>query len=193
MNNKVFSKKQIRKLIISKRDNLDKDLKNVYDEKIKNNLINKDMFIKSQNIFIYVGFGSEINTSQYIEEFLSINKNILIPRTEIETKKMDAVKIHNLNDLQKDKYGILEPKKSLPAFSKDKIDLVILPGVAFSESGDRIGYGGGYYDRYLKSLNNNIPKVALCYEFQIQNNLISEIHDIKADYVITEERFIVCK
>lgn len=190
MNEKVLLKKQIRKSIIKERNDLDIDLKNTYDEKIKSNLMNNDIFKKSQNIFIYVGFGSEINTSKYIEEFLSINKNILIPRTEIETKKMDAVKIENLNDLEKDKYGILEPKKSMPVFNKDKIHLVILPGVAFSEYGDRIGYGGGYYDRYLKSLNHDIPKVALCYEFQIQNNIISEVHDVKVDYIITEKRFI---
>lgn len=193
MGNKDFSKKEIRKLIIRKRDNLDKKIKEKYDEDIKNILCENKIFLSCKNIFIYVGFGSEINTSNYIEEFLKMDKNILIPRTEIESKKMDAVQIQNLCDLEKDKYGILEPKKSINAFNKSEINLVILPGVVFSESGDRIGYGGGYYDRYLKTLKSSVPKIALCYEFQIQNNIISEPHDIKADYIITEKRIIKCK
>lgn len=188
-----FRKKTIRRIIIKKRDELDKKTKIDYDSRIKKSLMRNSLFLEADNIFIYVGFGSEINTSAYIEEFLKLQKNILIPRTEIKTRKMEAVQIQDLNDLVMDDYGILEPRSDKEIFQKEKIDLIILPGVCFSEYGDRIGYGGGYYDRYLKTLSDSIPKIALCYEFQIDNDIESEKHDVKADYIITEDRFIICK
>lgn len=97
---------------------------------------------------------------------------------------MDAVEISSLKNLKKDKYGILEPDELIPAVKKEDIDLIILPGVAFDKSGGRLGYGGGYYDKYLNSCPQDICKVALCYDFQIVENVPVEEHDVKANDVI---------
>ena len=190
---RTLNKKALRKNILEQRDRLDLSQKENWDDLIKQNLMESRVFKDCKNIFIYIGFGSEIDTSKYIRQFLSLKKNVLVPRTDIKAKSMEAVQIYNLEDLVEDKYGILEPKNDKIATRKDNIDLIILPGVAFDASGNRVGYGGGYYDRFLEGLNKNIPKVALCYNFQLVESIETEKHDIKADYIITEQRSMICK
>ena len=188
-----MNKKVLRKNILEERDRLDLSQKENWDDLIKQTLMESRVFKDCKNIFIYIGFGSEIDTSKYILQFLSLKKNVLVPRTDIKTKSMEAVQIYNLEDLVEDKYGILEPKNDKIATRKDNIDLIILPGVAFDATGNRVGYGGGYYDRFLEGLNKNILKVVLCYNFQLVESIETEKHDIKADYIITEQRSIICK
>lgn len=187
-----MEKKALRKDILDLRDKINLHKKEIWDSKIKDSLMKEDTFKRCKNVFIYVGFGSEINTTKYIQEFLRLGKDVLIPRTEEKTKRMEAVQIYELYDLEESKYGILEPKKDKVAFNKENIDLIILPGVAFDKTGNRVGYGGGYYDIFLESLDKNIPKVALCYEFQIVKEINIKEYDIKTDFIITEERIITC-
>ncbi|MBE6048115.1 MAG: 5-formyltetrahydrofolate cyclo-ligase [Clostridium sp.] len=188
-----MDKKLLRKEMLIKRDNLSKDKKLFLDNRIKERLEEMKFFKEAEKIFIYVGFGSEINTIDFINDFLKEGKKIFIPRTNIEEKIMEAVEIKSLDNLEKDKYGILEPAKDIKAVKKVDLDLIILPGVVFDELGGRIGYGGGYYDKYLQDLEESIPKAALCYEFQIIDKVPTEEHDIRADYIITEKRAIYCK
>lgn len=188
-----MEKEALRKDILKLRDKINLQEKEALDRRIKDFLMKEDIFKRCKNVFIYVGFGSEINTTKYIQEFLKLGKSVLIPRTEEKTKKMEAVQIYELYDLEESKYGILEPKKDKIAFKKEEIDLIILPGVAFDETGSRVGYGGGYYDIFLESLDKKIPKIALCYEFQIVKKINIKEYDIKTDFIITEERIITCK
>ena len=185
-------KKEIRKNMISKRDNILKEAKEIMDKNIILKLKESEYYKKSKNIFIYLGFGSEIDTMSYIQEFINEGKHIFIPRTDIKTKKMEAVEITSLEGLKENKYGILEPDDSKEEFCKNNLDLIILPGVAFDLVGKRIGYGGGYYDRYLENIDKKIIKVALIYDFQLLENVPAEEHDIKADYIITETMSIKC-
>ncbi|SFU43861.1 5-formyltetrahydrofolate cyclo-ligase [Clostridium sp. DSM 8431] len=189
-----MDKKTLRKEILKKRGNISKEERTVFDNIIKEKLEGMDFFNKANNIFIYVGFGSEINTIDYINEFLKMGKRIFVPRTNEENKTMDAVEIKSLDSLVKSgKYQILEPSKEIKAAEKSDLDLVILPGVAFDDKGGRVGYGAGYYDKYLKGLSEDIPKAALCYDFQLIDKVPMEEHDVRADYIITEKRFIVLK
>lgn len=188
---RIVDKKVLRKEMLIKRDSLHINDKKLFDEKIKIKLENIDFFKKSKSIFIYVGFGSEINTADFIKEFLKMGKRIFIPRTNIKERTMEAVEIKSLDNLIKDKYGILEPAKEIKAEEKINLDLIILPGVVFDKNGGRVGYGGGYYDKYLQNLDKRIPKVAMCYDFQVIDSVPVEEHDIKADYIITEERIVI--
>lgn len=186
-------KKFLRKEMICKRDCLNIEEKKLMDKTIKEYLINLEVFKNAKNIFIYISYGSEIDTYSYIKEFLNMDKNIYVPKTDMRERIMEAVKIEYLENLKKSKYGILEPDSFENKIDKDKIDLVILPGVVFDRRGGRIGYGGGYYDKYLKDMNKDIPKIALCYEFQLIDEVPSEPHDIKADFIITENKVIICR
>ena len=180
----MIDKKTIRKEVINKRDNLNN--KKELDLVIKDKLKKTKEYKKAKNIFIYVGFGSEINTIDYINDFLMEGKNIFIPRTDIKNKVMEAVQITSLEGLVKDKYGILEPDKNKQAIDKNDLDLIIMPGVAFDKNKGRIGYGGGYYDKYLMDINQCIPKIALAYDIQIINRVPADEHDINPDKIITE-------
>ena len=103
---------------------------------------------------------------------------------------MIAVKIHSLTELSVNNYGILEPIN----VDKDKIandfDIIVMPGVAFDENGNRIGYGGGYYDKYLEKNIFKAKKVALAYEEQILERIESDFHDIKVDFIINTKKII---
>ena len=185
-----MDKKEIRRKVISKRDLLNNkiELDEVIEKKLKDNKIYKN----SKNIFIYLGFGSEINTIKYVEDFLNEGKKIIIPYTDMKNKVMYGIEINTLDGLEKNKFGILEPTDISEIFNKEDIDLIIMPGVAFDRSGNRIGYGGGYYDKFLCGMSSDIPTIALAYDIQILEEVPSEKHDIKVDMVITERETIKC-
>jgi len=184
-------KKRIRKEIITKRDSLDLKKKRSFDQIIKEKLKRTQEYKKSNNIFIYIGFGSEIDTAKYIEEFLKDGKKVFVPRTNMVVRTMEAVEITSLKELERNKFGILEPTKDMEAIDKNKLQLIIMPGVAFDIKRGRIGYGGGYYDKYMETIDVSIPKIALAYELQIIDKVPREDHDILPDSIITEKRNIL--
>ncbi len=103
---------------------------------------------------------------------------------------MIAVEINNFNNMTVNKWGILEPTIVDNNNIGKTFDLIIVPGVAFDRNGNRIGYGGGYYDKYINNLKHKHKLLALAYDVQIVNNIESEIHDIIIDYIVTENEFI---
>ena len=92
------------------------------------------------------------------------------------------------DDLKRNEYAILEPKERI--INNKKIDVIILPGSVFDINGNRIGYGKGYYDKYIKSLNYNPLKIGVCYDFQLLDTIPTETHDVKMDIILTESRNI---
>lgn len=183
-----MNKKIIRKEITKLRNGLKLEDKKILDKKIFNFLIRSDFYKKSKRIFIYVSYKNEVDTKEIIDYSLKNDKMIYVPKINVEDKTMKAVRIHSLNELSVNKYGILEPN----IVDKDCIDLdlIVLPGIAFDKVGNRIGYGGGYYDKYLAALEYKVDKVALAYGFQVIDNIEVEEHDIKVDYVITNNEII---
>lgn len=186
-----MDKKSIRREIIAKRNSLSDDKRKEFDEKIKDILKASSYYKEAKNIFIYIGFGSEINTSKYVKEFLDEGKNVFIPRIDLKNKVIEAVNIDSLSELQKNKFGILEPAKDGKIIDKNELDLIIVPGVAFDINGGRVGYGGGYYDKYMADIDGSIPRVVLCYKFQLLKELPKEEHDISIHEIITEEGRVV--
>lgn len=181
-----MDKKLLRKEMMNKRNSILEEEKKERDICILNKLLKTSEYKNSKVIFIYIGYSSEINTSNFIKKFLKDNKVVCVPRTNYEGKYMEAVVINSLENLSKDKYGILEPDKDLNPIDIDNIDLVILPGLAFDNKGGRLGYGGGYYDKYLSNMSDDVVKIALCYDFQVVDNVPMEEHDICADLLITD-------
>lgn len=179
---------ELRNKILSLRNALDLNYKMKQDEKIYNNLFNDDLFIKAKNIFIYIGFGTEVDTKPIIKKALNENKNVYIPKIYKGDKSMKAIRLNSFDDLKENSMGILEPTEDNEFINKKDIDLIIVPGVVFDEKGNRIGYGGGYYDRYLVEIQSKNNKLVLAYEFQVLDFIGEEKHDIKVDYIITEEK-----
>lgn len=183
-------KKLLRNKILNLRDDLTVEDKIELNKKIYNNLFNYDLFKKAKNIFIYISFGTEIDTRPIIERAFKENKNIYIPKIYKNNKSMKAIKLNSFNDLKENSMGILEPIEDDEYIDKRDIDLIIVPGVVFDKEGNRIGYGGGYYDRYLSEIKLKNNKLVLAYEFQVLDYIKEENHDIKVDYILTEEKII---
>lgn len=183
-------KQDIRRIIKTKREELNKDLKGQLDESIKNRFIESEHFEKSNIIFIYVNMDSEINTIDIIKEALRRGKRVAVPKVLPVEKEMVALEIESLLDLNESgSYGILEPGIDKRDVSEE-VDLVVLPGLAFEENGYRIGYGGGFYDKFLNK-HKDIDKVALCYNFQIISKIPKEDYDQRVDVIMTESKTIV--
>lgn len=179
MTNKQISRK-FYKLI---RASLTDSEKEFFDSRIIFSLINSRLYRESNLILTYVSFGSEINTLPLIEHALKNGKRIAVPKCI--DNNMCFCEIHGTNDLVSGKFGILSVKEDNTDYIFDfSSALCVVPGLSFDSNGNRIGYGGGYYDRFL--CDKNITSVGLTYERCISRIIPTEEFDIPVDYVITE-------
>ncbi|MDV4149301.1 5-formyltetrahydrofolate cyclo-ligase [Clostridium sp. AL.422] len=182
-------KRVLRNKILSIRDSLNIEIKNEMDKEIYKKLIESDLYIKANNIFIYLSFGSEVETKNIIDKALADKKKVFIPKIYKDDKSMKAIRLKSFNDLKKNSMGILEPIDDSNYIEKEKIDLIVIPGSVFDFYGNRIGYGGGYYDRYLEDIKEINNKIVLAYDLQVVDFIEAEPHDIKFNYIITNTRF----
>ncbi len=155
-------------------------------QKIFEHLKKQKEFLNSKNIMIYLSCNNEVDTTHIINFCLENNKCVCVPKITAQGL-MTAIKINSLdfrNEFTKNKYGIYEPKSDCEIMPQD-IDLIIVPMVATDTKLNRIGYGGGYYDRFLS--NTNAFKIGLCYEYQVLKDfeIPTDATDIKMDKVIT--------
>ena len=134
-----------------------------------------------KTVSVFMSFKNEIDTSELINYLFENGYTICVPK--IIDKEMVMCKIENTDNLIKNSYGILEPQDSIVI--KD-IDLIITPLVAFDENLYRVGYGGGYYDKYFK--NTNAKKIGFAFSIQQIQKVPAEKFDIKLDGIITEEK-----
>lgn len=180
-----MDKTELRKSLKKERNSLPKEIKNEFDMRIFQEIINSKVYEESQRVFIYVSYNSEVDTIPLIKYSLEKGKRVCVPRVLDKEGNMESLYIDSLGELREGMYGILEPVSTKKASPID-IELVITPGLAFDKEGGRIGYGKGYYDRYLK-LSNNAIKMGVCYDFQVVPSLPTTKEDIKMDMIISEK------
>jgi 5-formyltetrahydrofolate cyclo-ligase len=140
----------------------------------------------AEKILIYYPFRSEIDTTVIITKALTDGKRIILPR--VSGKMLELFYIKDIKkDLKPGTFGIMEPDRDLCVPAKyTEPDLAVIPGVGFDRHKNRLGYGGGFYDRLMPCLSKNIQKIALCFQVQIVDLLPSFDHDIRVDKVINE-------
>lgn len=180
-----MDKKNLRKLMKEKRNSITKAARNEFDNDIFLKIINSDYYKLSKVIFVFVSYNDELDTHRLIKHALENNKRIVVPKVISKNGHMIVIEINSFDDLEPGNYGILEPKNHCKEISSSNIDLALIPGLAFDLNGGRMGYGGGYYDRFLKTLSANCPKIGICYNFQIIKQVPMSEHDIKIDGLIT--------
>ena len=164
--------------------------KNIKSEKIASSLLSSNICQKANTVCIYVNMLNEVNTTNIIEYLLKNNKIVGVP--VIKNDIVEFYKINSLDELTNTaNFGIKEPLPS-PALliNKKDIDLIIVPGVCFDLENNRLGFGKGYYDKYLIDLPTKAMKIGICFEKQIIKNALLPIeeHDIKMDYLFTENQ-----
>lgn len=190
----TLDKKVLRKKMLEKRSQLSLEKIEEKSKIIANNLFNLNQYKKANFIFSFISFKDEVNTHEIIKKSISIGKRVGVP---IPVPKTKELKVSELIDFDKELdlgfYNILTPKdKYIRIVPPQLVDLVLVPGVAFDKRGYRVGYGGGYYDRFFNNINKDIIKIGLCYEMQILSEVPKNSHDIPIDFILTEKRLIQC-
>ena len=184
-----MDKGKIRADVLEKRDGLsDKEIEQK-SRLIFEKLINTKEYKNSENILVYASMGSEVRTDEIILDALANGKKVFCPKvTDKKAGTMVFIRISALEDLKEGYFYIREPKldENAEIMGKSAKTLVIMPGVAFDRNKNRIGYGGGFYDRYLSG-HPDYATVALCFEEQIITDSIEpEVTDVIPDYLLTD-------
>lgn len=175
------SKKVIRKRILETRAALSYEEQAKRSDMIAEKVIHHSFFLNADCIYCYVDYNAEVYTRAIIEAAWDMNKKVAVPK--IEGDEIHFYYLNCFSDLQEGYRGILEPITTMPA--NDGNALVIMPGVAYDKARHRIGYGKGFYDKFLK--NHHGHTIALGYELQIVDYIPFEEHDFSPNVIITEE------
>ncbi len=160
---------------------------------VEDKLFGINQFKQASVAMFYVSFRNEVHTPSMISRAIRAGKKVGIPIVCKDEGRLLISELHDMDgELQPGSFGVLEPKPQfIRPMKLQQIEAVVLPGVAFDESGRRLGYGGGYYDRLLQSAGNKLL-VGLAYEFQIVSALPGLDHDVGVNLVVTEQRIIYC-
>ncbi|MDE5670139.1 MAG: 5-formyltetrahydrofolate cyclo-ligase [Eubacterium sp.] len=156
------------------------------------NVIKSDLFINANQILCYYPLQDEINTLSIVETAFKYGKRVALPYCTDDNGNMEFYYIHSLDDLKPGSYDIMEPDteicKKVADFSNS---LCIVPAFAFDKKGFRLGYGKGYYDRFLKKFTFNT--IGLCYNSFLNDSLPADDYDIAVKYIATEDKITLCK
>lgn len=157
---------------------------------IREKLFKTPEFKRSSTVLFYASFDGEVDTIEMIKQTHNFGKKIGLPRIVENDKTFIPTLVENFEeDTEQGPYGIRQPKDpGDKALCLENIDIVIVPGIAFDKQNNRLGRGGGYYDRFLKSLPSDIPTMGLAFDFQIVDHLPhQEGHDVKVFHVLVNE------
>lgn len=191
------TKSAVRKKIIDIRNQLNKnqiqEKSNYICEIVKNNSI----ISQSNKIFVYSPLGTEVDICPVIQFFFESGKMIYFPK--VFGKDMEFYRVRSMEQLEEGTFHVNEPIDGLEKFEIEKCQnvsiIILVPGVAFSTKGARIGYGKGYYDRYisrLKCSNIKYTTFGIGYDFQMVDEFNSDIFDQDLDYIITDKKEVRC-
>lgn len=186
-----MDKKILRKNMKNSRNNLETSKISEFSDAIINNIYEMDEYKNAKNIFCFVSFSSEVITHEFIKTSLKDGKNVFIPYIDEDKNIMKATKLKDFDDLKIGFYGILSLEDEKLEFVDPKIiDLIIVPGLIFDYNFYRIGYGGGYYDKFLSNNSINPVKIGVCFDMQLIDDTKPEVHDVPVDYIVTEKRVL---
>ncbi len=160
------------------------------NDRIKVNLFSMPEFMDSRTVMFYASKENEVDTHAMIMDAINIGKRVVVPYVLKEGKEIIPLEIKSYEDLRPGSFGVMEPRREYcREVSPEEIDVVIVPGIAFDKKGDRLGYGMGFYDRFL-SKAAKAQHIGLAYEFQILDHMDSEGHDVRVGSIVTEKRVL---
>ncbi len=185
-------KKEFRKKVINLRKEKDKDFIKHNSDIITDKLLNLDCIKNAKNIMLYLDFNNEVSTYSLIKKLLNLGKIVSSPITLKEERKLIPSQITDLkNGIQYGAYNIREPKPECsPAINIKDLDVIIVPAVAYDKNCYRLGYGGGFYDRFLENLRKDAVTIGIAFDLQIFDEVPKEAHDAQLDYIVTESRIL---
>jgi len=191
----ITKKKMLRNKIKDIKNKLPADYLKSASASITNQLLSMDNFTKAEVIMCYLSFGNEVDTKNFIKVCQDLNKRLLVPVIVKDIKGKSILEASEVidfeNDLAPGTMGIMEPKFGCQRIIDPKlIDFIVIPGLAFDILGNRLGYGGGYYDGFLARTKPECTKIAITFTKQIVEQIPTEEHDIPIEKILTEEGLI---
>ncbi|MBW9147976.1 5-formyltetrahydrofolate cyclo-ligase [Clostridium sp. CM028] len=163
-----------------------------FSNKIIGTIMELPEFTNCKNIMLYLSFNKEVDTYPLAKWCLDNGKTVIAPYCIQSKREIIPFKINNLTtDLSKSSIGVMEPKHdSLDKVNIEDIDLIIVPGVVFDKHCNRIGFGAGYYDRFLPKKTKLTPTIGIAYDYQIVDKVPTGEYDVPLGFIITEKRII---
>jgi 5-formyltetrahydrofolate cyclo-ligase len=186
----MFSKKELRNEILKKRDAITKEAHTEKSNYIAQYVIGHSVFEESNVILLFASFRNEVDTANIFKHAIAAGKKVYYPK--VLGKEMEFYRVESEDDFEEGRWGIREPKiedkrKFIP--KQDDDICVIMPGAVFDKNGNRIGYGGGYYDKFLKKIETvRTHKVGIGFACQVIDieGFPTEEHDVTLDMLVTE-------
>lgn len=185
-------KKEFRKNVIALRKEKDMNFIKHNSDIITDKLLQLDCIKNSQTIMLYLDFNNEVCTDNLIKKLISMGKTVASPITLKAERKLIPSQITDFeNGIQFGAYNIREPKPECsPTIDIKNLDVVIVPAVAYDKNCYRLGYGGGFYDRFLENLRDDAVTIGIAFDLQIFDEVPKEPHDAQLDYIVTESRIL---
>jgi 5-formyltetrahydrofolate cyclo-ligase len=186
-----LNKKELRNKFLNIRRNLEISYSSLKSDEILATIKKLPCYQKANTVMFYLSFDGEVITDNMIEQSFQDGKNVAVAAIKNNDKtEMGAFKISNINQATDNVMGIRQPKiNNSLELDKQNIDLVFIPGIVFDVNCYRIGYGKGFYDKWLTEISRD-KTIGLCYDFQIINRVPVEEFDIRLGMIISEERVV---
>lgn len=185
-------KRQLRHDMLDKRRNFYASQTIAWDQQIVDHFRSWSVYQRCETIMFYVAMPDEAQTELLISDALKHGKRVYVPLLGEKYGEMSAAGITSLDELVVGKYGLKMPlRDKITAVAPDAIDVIVVPGVAFDRSGNRLGMGAGYYDRFFPKTRCGVL-LGLAWGFQVVAEVPGEVHDVRMQYLLTEEGFHTC-
>ncbi len=187
-------KSSLRKIQAKMRDHIPESIRETKSNDILKRLKELPQYTTAKCVMVYLSFKSEVATRQIINDLLALNKTVVLPVVDFEKGQLILVTIQSLDTLVRSDYGIYEPEVTDDTtISISDVDLVLAPGLAFDNKGNRLGYGGGYYDRLLSSKARHTCVIGLAFSEQLVESVPHDDYDQVLDYVVCDQEIITCR
>ena len=190
-------KRALRKLMVERRDALTPSRRAQYSATITTQLLTMAAYQQAKTVMAYMSFGSEFDTSRFVEQVLREGKKLALPRVDKINHALVIHQIDNVNDVEVGVFSIREPRADAPLIDLSEIDFMLMPGLAFDRTGMRMGYGAGFYDQLLVRIpavkNAQTPvstRVSAVFAMQMVEAVPCTEHDQRIHFIITENEQI---
>jgi 5-formyltetrahydrofolate cyclo-ligase len=190
-----LTKPEIRKQILALREQLSAGIRAAYCATISAHILELDVYRQANTVLGYMNFGAEFASEVWIKQVLADGKKLALPRVNRHTNQLDLYWVDDLeNQLAAGLWGIREPivERCERLATLNEVEFALLPGVAFTRDGVRLGYGGGFYDKLLFRMTRRPALVAAAFALQIVEQIPQEKTDVKVGWIITEQETIAC-
>jgi 5-formyltetrahydrofolate cyclo-ligase len=179
------AKKALRASVIARRDALDAGTRNRDSRIITAKLLALPQYRAAGVVCAYASFGSEFDSAAFCSDVVASGKRLLLPRINRPARMLELHEVSNLgSDLVAGVWGIREPSERCPVVPPSAVEFLLVPGVAFTTTGERLGYGGGFYDRLLSGMNAKTPRLAAAFDLQVVDSIPTGPNDQRVHLIV---------